>query len=73
MSKPIGQEKARTCWGLAVLGLNLYDDDRDGVWDRAKLDMNRNEVDDEKWTFKKGRWEKDGGATTWDGQSWVGN
>jgi hypothetical protein len=64
--------------GKDVLGgrspwkLNLYDDNRDGVWDRAKLDTNRDEVDDEKWNFKKGRWEKDGGAMIWDGKDWVG-
>ena len=70
---------ARSGKGKDVLGsrnpwkLNLYDDDKDGIWDRAKLDTNRDEVDDEKWNFKHGRWEKDGGATTWDGQSWVAN
>jgi len=53
--------------------LNLYDDDRDGQWDRAKLDYDRDEIDDEKWNFKKGRWEKDGGATIWVGDRWVGS
>ena len=63
--------------GKDVLGsrspwkLNLYDDDRDGTWDRGKLDTNRDEVDDEKWNFKNGRWEKDGGATIWDGSKWI--
>ena len=63
--------------GKDVLGpaspwkLNLYDDDRDGRWDRGKLDTNRDEVDDEKWNFKKGRWEKDGGATIWASSGWV--
>ncbi|MCA9263155.1 MAG: hypothetical protein KDA60_04880 [Planctomycetales bacterium] len=63
--------------GKDVLGsrspwkLNLYDDDKDGQWDRAKLDTNRDEVDDEKWNFKHGRWEKDGGATIWADDRWV--
>ena len=63
--------------GKDVLGssspwkLNLYDDDRNGTWDRAKLDTNRDDVDDEKWNFKNGRWEKDGGASIWDGKQWV--
>lgn len=51
--------------------LNLYDDDKDGQWDRAKLDRNRDDVDDEKWNFKKGRWEKDSGSLIWDGQAWL--
>ena len=51
--------------------LNVYDDDRDGTWDRAKLDKNRDGKDDEKWNFKKGRWEKDGGANIWNGKDWV--
>jgi hypothetical protein len=51
--------------------LNLYDDNNDGQWDRGKLDTNRDEVDDEKWNFKQGRWEKDGGAKIWNGENWV--
>ena len=62
--------------GKDVLGprspwkLNLYDDDKDGQWDRAKLDTNRDEKDDEKWNYKKGRWEKDGGQAIWNGTDW---
>lgn len=62
--------------GKDVLGpgspwkLNLYDDDGDGQWDRGKLDTNRDEEDDEKWNFKKGRWEKDGGKTIWQDDHW---
>lgn len=65
--------------GKDVLGgqspwkLNLYDDNRDGQWDRGKLDTNRDEVADEKWNFKNGRWEKDGGASIWDGEKWIGS
>ena len=64
--------------GKDVLGpaspwkLNLYDDDGDGQWDRGKLDTNRDEVDDEKWNFKNGRWEKDGGRSLWLGSKWGG-
>lgn len=63
--------------GKDVLGpaspwkLNLYDDDKDGVWDRGKLDTNRDDVDDEKWNFKYGRWEKDGGKSFWSSDAWV--
>ena len=63
--------------GKDVLGpgspwkLNLYDDNNDGQWDRGKLDTNRDEVDDEKWNFKEGRWEKDGGRTMWQNGKWV--
>lgn len=63
--------------GKDVLGskhpwkLNLYDDDGNGRWDRGKLDTNRDEVDDEKWNFKNGRWEKDGGSLIWNGENWV--
>lgn len=69
----------RTGKGKDVLGsrspwkLNLYDDDRDGVWDRGKLDTNRDEVADEKWNYKQGRWEKEGGAKIWDGENWISN
>ena len=65
--------------GKDVLGsrspwkLNLYDDNRDGRWERGKLDTNRDGVEDEKWNFKNGRWEKDGGASIWDGQNWIGS
>lgn len=71
------QPAARDGKGKDVLGpsspwkLNLYDDDNDGQWDRGKLDLNRDEIDDENWTFKKGRWEKDGGRTLWNGSDWI--
>lgn len=63
--------------GKDVLGskhpwkLNLYDDDSDGKWDRGKLDTNRDDIDDEKWNFKSGRWEKDNGQQIWDGKNWA--
>lgn len=34
--------------------VNIYDDDKDGRWDRAKVDWNRDEVDDEKLNVKNG-------------------
>jgi hypothetical protein len=73
----IATSRARTSKGKDVLGpaspwkLNLYDDNGDGQWDRGKLDYDRDEVDDEKWTFKKGRWEKDGGTTIWTDGRWA--
>ena len=63
--------------GKDVLGssspwkLNLYDDDKDGKWDRGKMDFDRDDVDDEKWNFKQGRWEKDGGKMIWNGTNWI--
>lgn len=51
--------------------LNVYDDNQDGTWDRAKLDKNRDDVDDEKWNFKNRRWEKDNGETIWNGSNWI--
>jgi hypothetical protein len=72
----IANEKATPNGGKDILGskspwkLNLYDDDSDGQWDRAKLDTNRDDVDDEKWTFKSGRWEKEGGNEIWNGERW---
>ena len=63
--------------GKDVLGasspwkLNLYDDDKDGKWDRGKLDTNRDDIDDEKWNFKHGRWEREGGAMIWNGSAWT--
>jgi len=73
----IATAKAAKGKGKDVLGakskwkLNLYDDNNDGQWDRGKLDTNRDDVDDEKWNFKQGRWEKDGGAKIWNGENWV--
>lgn len=73
----IATAKAVKGKGKDVLGakskwkLNLYDDNNDGQWDRGKLDTNRDDVDDEKWNFKQGRWEKDGGAKIWNGENWV--
>ncbi len=34
--------------------VNLYDDDKNGSWDRAKVDLNRDDDWDEKWTVKNG-------------------
>lgn len=77
--KLIAAGSRRSEKGKDVLGsaspwkLNLYDDDKDGTWDRAKLDTNRDEVDDEKWNHKNGQWEKEGGAKIWSGTSWIEN
>ena len=51
--------------------VNLYDDDGDGIYDRAKVDYERDGKWDEKWTRKEGRWEKSNGALVWTGTAWV--
>ena len=51
--------------------VNLYDDDQDGRWERAKVDRDRDGTWDEKWTFKEGYWEKSNGELRWSGQAWV--
>jgi hypothetical protein len=72
----IATSKATGAQGKDVLGarspwkLNLYDDDVDGAWDRSKLDFNRDDIDDEKWTYKDGHWEKEGGSEIWNGNNW---
>lgn len=38
--------------------VSLYDDDRDGRWDRAKVDYDRDENWDENWTRKGGTVER---------------
>ncbi len=41
--------------------VNLYDDNKDGRFDRFKIDRNRDNVWDEAWTRKAdGHWERDG-------------
>ena len=51
--------------------VNLYDDDSDGLYDRAKVDYERDGKWDEKWTRKEGRWEKANGALVWTGKAWI--
>jgi hypothetical protein len=75
----IAMQPATKVKGKDVLGpaspwkLNLYDDNNDGQWDRGKLDYDRDEVDDEKWTFKQGRWEanREGKVFEWSGSAWM--
>ena len=31
------------------------------------------ELRTKKWNFKNGRWEKDDGASIWDGENWIGS
>jgi hypothetical protein len=38
--------------------INLYDDDGDGKWDRAKVDRDRDDTWDESWTAKDGTVER---------------
>lgn len=51
--------------------INLYEETGDNHYDRAKVDKDRDGTWDEKWNWKKGRWEKDGGATIWSKGAWV--
>jgi len=54
--------------------VNIYDDDKDGRWDRAKVDYDRDEVDDEKLTVKSGylerKTEKTEVVRVWDNGVW---
>lgn len=54
--------------------VNIYDDDKDGRWDRAKVDYDRDEVDDDKLTVKSGylerKTEKTGLVRVWDNGTW---
>jgi len=38
--------------------INLYDEDKNGTWDRAKVDLDRDDNWDEKWTVKNGTVER---------------
>lgn len=55
--------------------VNIYDDDKDGRWDRAKVDWNRDEIDDEKLNVKNGvlerRDEKSGQIKVFGGGAWT--
>ena len=51
--------------------INLYEETGDDHYDRAKIDKDRDDTWDEKWNWKGGRWEKDGGALVWSGDAWV--
>ena len=54
--------------------VNIYDDNKDGRWDRAKVDYDRDEVDDDKLTVKAGflerKVEKTGVVSVWDSGAW---
>jgi len=53
---------------------NLYDDDKDGRWDRAKADYDRDDTWDESWTRKgeslERKDEKTNGILVLDGGAW---
>ncbi len=54
--------------------INVYDDDKNGTWDRAKVDHNRDDAWDESWTVKGGQVERklesSGKVLIWSGGSW---
>ena len=47
-------EKLKDVYDGAGPKFNLYDDDKNGSWDRAKLDRDRDDTWDEAWTVKDG-------------------
>ncbi|MEL6182046.1 MAG: hypothetical protein AAFS10_24005, partial [Myxococcota bacterium] len=47
--------------------VNLYEDTGDTQFDRAKIDQDRDDTWDEKWSFKGKRWHKDGASLVWSG------
>ncbi|MCC6624329.1 MAG: hypothetical protein IT385_23965 [Deltaproteobacteria bacterium] len=51
-------EKVKDLYNGRGIKANLYDDDRDGKWDRAKIDHDRDDTWDESWTVKDGRLER---------------
>ncbi|MFT7623782.1 MAG: hypothetical protein ACI9WU_002965 [Myxococcota bacterium] len=74
--RPADEPKSKNVLGRSGPKVNLYDDDRDGAWDRAKVDHNRDDEWDEKWTVKAGRIERkfvhDGALWTWADGAWLG-
>ncbi len=63
--------KKKDALGGSGWKINLYEETGDTHYDRAKVDRDRDETWDEKWTWKGGQWERDGGAEIWDGKDWV--
>jgi hypothetical protein len=49
--------------------VNIYEDTGDAVWDRIKIDHNRDETWDAQWTRKDGAWTRDDGQR-WSGAGW---
>lgn len=56
-------KKSKDLFGGRGPKVNLYDDDQDGRWDRAKVDVDRDDTWDEKWTRKDGQLERKDEAT----------
>jgi hypothetical protein len=63
--------KKKDALGASGWKINLYEETGDAHYDRAKVDRDRDDSWDEKWNWKGGRWERDGGAEIWDGKAWV--
>ena len=68
-------EKVKDLYNGRGIKVNLYDDDRNGSWDRAKLDRDRDDTWDESWTVKGGtlerKIEKTGVVTTYRDGAWL--
>lgn len=58
MAKPATGKKVKDLYRGSGPKVNLYDDDRDGTWDRAKVDVDRDGTWDEKLSRKGGRLER---------------
>lgn len=49
--------------------VNIYEDTGDAVWDRIKIDRDRDETWDAQWTRKDGAWTREDGQR-WSGAGW---
>jgi hypothetical protein len=64
-----GSEKRKDALGSrSPWKVNLYDDDRNGAWDRLKIDRDRDDTWDAAWTHKDGRWSDGNGGVWLDGR-----
>ena len=74
MATRANAKKRKDALGTTSCKANLYDDDGDGTWDRAKLDVDRDGTWDEAWSRKHGRLERKLSATRqvliWNGSAW---
>ena len=70
-SRAIGRKNQDALGNTSNWKLDLHDADGDGIYERARLDYERDGKWDEIWNRKKGRWEKSGGALVWSGKAWI--
>lgn len=74
-TRPASGKKVKDALGSKGPKVNLYDDDGDGKFDRAKIDIDRDGVWDETWTRKSNRLKrkliKSGRILKWSDGKWV--